>query len=407
MFSNANFNLGAANASLETSKVCSPHKAQYTQQNTMGLCVWYLFTTILLVGSLALLIAANTAQTIGVSSSILTLTLLVAIPSLLALIIQFIANRRTQNRNVMSKDEETDNNSATLLPKTDTEKMTTLLDTGLRPSPTYISLYFGPALSLFLIVLLRLIASPYNFEGDASTLDFGPKNGEQDGEPNISFTPGFNTVGHTLQGVLAAMLFFPAVSGLLTQLLTCRFKNWWTQCNQHVLNFIFIVAACMTIYPTYNLVKRLIRTPTTFATSSFCNNSFEWACGFVIGVALGNLISVSVKQNVVRKIFNDDDFQKTLDESNGESWVLGTQKPTGYYPKIRGFVVIMGIVLMIAVFVAAVFFGLTWHSCLEGGDECVNYSEDGIAAEVLAVFVIVPTVVIAIVSCGECMRLKS
>lgn len=367
--------------------------------------LWFLGTVVLLVGSVALLIAAYVTEVDGVSSAIPVLALFVAIPSLLSLLVHLMLNRRLNKRNVMRSDEESGGDSS-LVPTTDTDKMSQLLETGLRPSAQSVALYFGPSVSLFLIVLVRLVASPDNFQGDPSQLDFGPKYGIEDGEPNKAFTHEFNSYGHCLQGVIAAMFAFPAVSGLLTQILTCQWKEWWTECNKALLSVIKLVACFMTIYPTYNLIKRLSRSAETFATSSFCNNGFEWAAGIIIGLALGNLVSMLVKRSVALKIHEDNDFQETLDRANGESWVLGTQRQPDYQAKLNGFTFIMGVVLMFTVFVAAVFFGLTWHACENGGDDCVNYSDDGISVEVLATFVIIPTVVITAVSCGECMRFR-
>lgn len=363
---------------------------------------WFLGTILLFFGSLALLIAAYATEVQGVATAVPVLTLLVAIPSLFSLMIQLLSNRRMKQRNLLTEEED----DSCLLPQADTEKMMQLMETGLRPTAQSVALYFGPSISLFLIILLRLVAAPDNFQGDPSNLDFGPKYGIQDGEPNIAFTPEFNSYGHCLQGALAAMLAFPAVSGLLVQLLTCQWKAWWTECNKTLWSVIKLVACCLTIYPTYNLVKRLVRSGETFATSSFCNNSFEWAFGFMIGLALGNLMTVLAKHAFTRKLYKDKEFQETLDRANGESWVLGTQRLPDFQPKLNGLQFLMGIVLMFTMFTAAVFFGLTWHTCANGSDECVNYSEEGMATEILATFVIIPTVIITVVSCGECMRFR-
>jgi len=358
---------------------------------------------LLFVGSLALLIAAYAAEDQGVATAVPVLTLIVAIPAFASLVMQFLLNRRVKKRDLLTEEED----DLCTLSQADSNKMLQLMETGLRPTAQSVSLYFGPSISLFLIILLRLLADPDNFQGDPPNLDFGPKYGIEGGEPNVAFTPEFNSYGHCLQGVLAAMLAFPAVSGLLTQLLTCRIKAWWTECNKILWSVIQLAACLMTIYPTYNLVKRLIRSAHVFATSSFCNNAFEWAFGFMIGLALGNLLTVMVKRAVTLKLGNDKEFQETLDGANGESWVLGTQTPPGFQPKLTGLQFILGIVLLCTVFTAAVFFGLTWHNCEDGGDGCVNYSDEGIATEILAVFIVIPTVVITVVSCGGCMRFRT
>ena len=359
---------------------------------------WLFSTVLLLVGSFTLLIAAYAFEENGVASAIPVLTLLVAIPSLVSLVLQLLINRQMKRQNLLT-DEEHD---AGLVSFSDTDKMLDLLTAGLRPTSTSVALYFGPAVSLFVVILVRLAASPYNFQGDPSNLDFGPKDGIENGEPNVAFTNEFNTYGHCLQGVLGAMLAFPAVSGVLTQLVTCKFRQYWTTCNNHVWNVIRVTAVFMCIYPTYNLTKRLIRTSESFATSSFCNNGLEWVFGFMIGMALGNCISVVVKRLAVQQIFNDDEKFA----SEGESWLLGTQEPPKYQPRVNGFICIMGIVFLITVLLASVFFGLSWYSCPDGQADCVNYSDEGISTEVMAVMLIIPTVIITVVSCGECMRLR-
>jgi hypothetical protein len=356
---------------------------------------WLFSTVLLLVGSLTLLLLAYAFEDNGVATAVPVLTLLVAIPSLVSLVLQVRMNRQVKQQNLLT-DEEHDSTILAL----DAEKKLDLLTAGLRPTSTSVSLYFGPAISLFVVILVRLAASPFNFEGDPSNLDFGPKNGVENGEPNVGFTNEFNTYGHCLQGVLGAMLAFPAVSGVLTQLFTCKFRGYWQSCNNHVWNLIKVTAVFMCIYPTYNLTKRLIRTSESFATSSFCNNGLEWAFGFMIGLALGNFISIVVKRSALNQILD----QKFPQE--GESWLLGTQQPPKYQPRVNGLICIMGIVFLITVFVASVFFGLSWHSCPNGEVDCVNYSDEGISAEVLAVMLIIPIVIISVVSCGECMRLR-
>jgi hypothetical protein len=282
------------------------------------------------------------------------------------------------------------------------------METVLRPSAQSISLFFGPSIALFLIILLRLVAGAENFDGNPGKLNFGPKNGVSDNEDNVAFVNEFNSYGHCLQGVLAAMFAFPAVSGIVTQLLTCQHKEWWAECNKPLWSLSKFVATAMSIYPIYNLFKRFIEDGDTFAASSFCNNGLEWACGSMVGMAFGNLITVVVKRAMTLKIRqNGHEMQQVLERSDGQSWVLGTQAPPNFQLKLNGLQFLIGVAFVFTAFAAAALFGLTWHSCIPGSDDsCVNYSPEGMATEVLATFLAIPTVVIVAVTCGECVRLR-
>lgn len=42
------------------------------------------------------------------------------------------------------------------------------------------------------------------------------------------------------------------------------------------------------------MVKRTARSADTFASSSFCNNGFEWAYGFLLGLTLGGFLEAAL-----------------------------------------------------------------------------------------------------------------
>lgn len=366
---------------------------------------WFLWTVVLFVGSLTLLIAAYGSAVYGTSLAIPILTVLAATPALISIVLQLTTNRQIRREDKSQGAKSVDQ---PLLPTAVTKKLLKLMEMGLRPSAQAIGLFIGPSLALFLIILLRLTAGADNFNGNPSNLDFGPKNGEPDNEDNIAFENEFNSYGHCLQGVLAAMFAFPAVSGLVTQLLTCHCKEWWAECNRPLWSLLKFMAAAMTIYPIYNLFKRFIEHGDTFASSSFCNNGLEWAWGYLVGLAFGNVITVMVKRAFTQKMLqNSQEIEEVLKRSDGQSWVLGTLTPPPLQPILNVLQFLIGIVLTFTAFAAAVLFGLTWHNCIpESGDNCVNYSEEGVPIDVLVTFSIIPTVVITGVTCGECVRLR-
>ena len=368
--------------------------------------LWFLGTLTLLIGTVVLLIAAEATATQGVSTAIPAVTLLVAIPAFLSLLLHMCLHRRIKKQEQRNDDGDY---QSSLIPPESTKKLLKLLESGLRPTTQSVALFIAPSISLFFVILLRLVIDVDNFQGDPANLDFGPKDGIEGGEENISFTNEFNSYGHALQGVFAAMLAFPAVSGLVTQILTCRWKGWWVVCNKPLWSLLKLTSALLTIYPSYCLVKRFIRTGDTFATSSFANNALEWAAGFLIGISFGNLISALVKLFVTAKVNQQGEaVRDAMEESDGESWVFGTQRgsDSDVQPRLRGLMFLLGILLMFSVFSAAALFGITWHNCIGEGDDCVNYSEEGTPIGILAILVMVPSVIILVVSCGECMRLR-
>lgn len=272
---------------------------------------WFLGTVVLFVGSLTLLIAAYGSAVQGTSVAIPILTLLAATPSLISIVLQL-----TMDRHISLEDESREDKSfdEPLLTTAVIRKLLKLMETGLRPSAQSIALFIGPSIALFLTILLRLGAGADNFNGNPSNLDFGPKNGVPDNEDNIAFVNEFNSYGHCLQGVFAAMFAFPAVPGLVTQILTCQYKEWWAECNKPLWSLLKFTVAAMSIYPIYNLFKRFIEHGDTFASSSFCNNGLEWAWGFLVGLAFGSLITVMVKRAFTLKMRqNGQEVQEVLE----------------------------------------------------------------------------------------------
>jgi len=188
----------------------------------------------------------------------------------------------------------------------------------LQPSRTTLMLLHGPALSLFLFLVARLFAVT-NFRTQPINLDFGPKYGriESDGsyEENIAFGPRFSSFGHAVQGFLAALLSFPAVSGSIAHLIGrigMRGRIDFER-SRVILTITTLGYSLLTFYPTYNFFKRVVRDHPAFASTSYASNSMEWIMGYVLGLALGMLLT-----NITR-------------------WVLVVRYPTKYYGQLEAF----------------------------------------------------------------------
>lgn len=251
-----------------------------------------------------------------------------------------------------------------------------------------------PAVALMVMLLIRLFSGASVFLGDPKSLDFGWKHGIDEGEEaekSISFTPEFNSYGHAIQGLFAALLSTPVVMGGLIRLTRGKCKS-----------LLLLVPYALAIYPIYNLIKRWIKSRDAFAGSSFSNNAFEWASGFILGLAIGQLITSicsCLYMFVFRKVQPSDEDEESQESGSLRGIVdevdQDFMKPSlsfGILQKIIGFC------LIFTVYAAAILFGLTWHSCLDG-TECVNEDDPSISAKILAVMLAVPSVIFVGSSC--------
>lgn len=286
------------------------------------------------------------------------------------------------------------------------------IDLGLRPSRFSAVLINGSGVALMILLVLRLIFGANHFGGYAPTLDFGPKYGDpsKNAEANIAFNLEFNSFGHCLQGILASMLVFPAVTGTLTRLVASGGSEWsgrliFATPSVWMVVLVELLAGLMTIYPSYNFIKRLMKYPESFASSSFMNNGFEWALGFLFGISLGCLVtaftrtkfrrqfpSISRHASKAKKIrFREDDDERPL-AYGLYSDHKDDMNPTVYWTVtiIRA---VMAVMLVFSVIGAAVMTGDTWNSCT--GDlagQCVNYRDYAPPLIVIVGFIAAPVV---------------
>lgn len=248
-----------------------------------------------------------------------------------------------------------------------------------------------------------------NFGGHAPNLDFGIKGGKD--EANLAFTVGMSTAGHFLQGLLASFVSFPAVAGCLaksvTRIRTSTTAPYWILERPHLSTLVFLplLSACMTVYQSYNLVKRMYYYD-NFSRSSYWSNGLEWAMGYVVGVVLGRLVTKVVVAIVLLQIgMKDLDALKALsvvepiqgeeeegEEEKEESPVCGFGKVRDYItkdgkafvsPKHHPFLLVcanvsnaISIVLLVAfslsVLVAAIELGNSWNMCEDDDEVCGN-----------------------------------
>lgn len=235
-------------------------------------------------------------------------------------------------------------------------------------SPVWKWGFYAPSVALSVVLVIRLFVGTPVFLGDPSALDFGWKYGivdNDDAEKNASFTVELNSYGHGIQGFFASLLATPLVIRWLLHLLRGRLKS-----------LLQLTPFALTIYPTYNLIKRFVKSREAFAGSSFANNGFEWVAGFALGLAVDQLITAVASFIFVfcgRKLRPciSEDVEQGQSVTNYE-----TASDPEYHPFQTTCVVatlqkVFGLFLVFTLYAAAVLYGITWYSCLEDS-ECVN-----------------------------------
>ena len=190
-------------------------------------------------------------------------------------------------------------------------------------------LLFGSGISLFIILLIRLIVGQQHFSGHIANLDFGFKGG---GGSNLAFVIEWNTLGHWIQGFLASSLAFVP------------------------RNYAQFVSSTMTIYPIYNFIKRVKKSASTFASSSFMNNGMEWSMGFLLGHCI---ITTMILLKSHLKPRDDVDVEQQQKQSSSSN---DTNNIQSFLEKVTGVLrQILTILLIISVFGASVLIPMTWN----------------------------------------------
>lgn len=287
----------------------------------------------------------------------------------------------------------------------DEEKFIKQIDAGLRPRRHVVVIMFSSGISLFVLLMIRLVAGALHFRGYPPLLDFGPKYGDpsDDAESNIAFENEFNSYGHCIQGILSSLLAFPAVAGALARATVCGGESkgiLYSVPRVRIIALVEATAAMMTFYPGYNFLKRAILHPDTFATSSFTNNGMEWAMGFILGLSFGMLASAVIRKKLVSGYLLNPAFTKKqliFRKNYDKALVYGKYDE---YPvsecsvwMIFAVQMILGFFFTFSVYGSAIFTGHTWNRCEDNSNECLNFDADLAPASLRFGLIGIPAVV--------------
>eukprot|EP00943_MAST-04B_sp_MAST-4B-sp1_P004552 g4552.t1 len=200
----------------------------------------------------------------------------------------------------------------------------------------------------------------------------------------------FNSIGHTFQGFMCICMFCQArfkvtnfVVGQLTKF-TKKIEKDEIENNEYMLfnaseiHFINIsrmfdiLLVLVWVYPFYNALKRMVKSGDTFSTSSYGNNSFEWACGFLIGLSLGFLIeaygrndntetrhSNKLKLTYSSHTLGSYDSRVLLKALEAEENNMGNFEHKWHVARTTS-----GVLLIIAGIIAMIFYIVTWGSAV-------------------------------------------
>lgn len=232
-------------------------------------------------------------------------------------------------------------------------------------------------ISVSIVLTIRLFAIEH-FATVPIQLNFGPK---YDGsEDNVSFVKGdANSYGHWIQGVLAGILLFPAVTGTIVRGLKSETRS--------TMAFVFldILAACMTIYSSYNFIKRMVRSADVFATSSFANNATEWILGVSVGASLGFCATAMYKYYVIA-MKPDSTIPKKMktifDELSMKEKIV-----------LLGIRIPKGLLLLMTAFSSGLMIALSWNNCEDNSQDCVNYSPDEPSTGLIVIMLLIPMLI--------------
>lgn len=360
--------------------------------------VWWIAPTSFAAVGTGLLLAA--VLTSGSTATAVYILLSMDIGfSLLSILVQILLRRsfRAKHAQEDSKDEESgtgwwsyqnnrdDKSEPTGWTPYQQNKMKQT-DEKLRPSSVTIIIIMVPSILFLLLLFLRLVVGEDHFQGDAKELDFGPLDGIEGAEPNIAFGENnMSAIWHVLQGTFAALLAFPATSRLLISMCCGR-------CDRIILGFTELGSAALTFYPGYYLILYFFKDDENFATSSYVSNAFEWASGFSMGMTAGFFLSALVQRNLLA---NGD----TYESKHGKKRIMVCYGP------IKILHIMFGTLMMFTLFASGVLLGTTWNTCIGDATDCVNYSTNKEAADlVVSLCVVVPTVILFAVVLREKFR---
>mmetsp|Transcript_5444 Transcript_5444/g.5998 ORF Transcript_5444/g.5998 Transcript_5444/m.5998 type:complete len:394 (+) Transcript_5444:153-1334(+) len=271
----------------------------------------------------------------------------------------------------------------------------------LRPSYANMVILHSASITLIIFLIARLSATN-RFGGWPANLDFGPKisKGEISADSNLALTGDMDSFGHFIQGFLACLFSFPAINGIFAKMLVCCRNRgtgtgndstgtsfWVKHPNVDILLLLQLSSACMTIYPTYNLIKRLIKDSEYFSRTSYANNMTEWVLGYVLAIGIGWLVSAIVQYKLLSLASlissTDEEAQLELLKVEGRD-IYGFGSAIEYidessqrYRRVASTIItitsnLLLILLSISTLLAGIFYGLTWNY----DDSIENFAED-------------------------------
>lgn len=242
-------------------------------------------------------------------------------------------------------------------------------------TPTFQTIVFlhSTAIILFLILLIRIEATDI-FGGDPQNLNFGQKfsSGEISEEDNIAFTAEATSVGHSIQGVLCALLCCPAIVGWLAR----GGKLGYSKKVGYLLMFCELVSSALSIYPTYSLIKRLYKDADFFSRTSHMNNTTEWVLGYILGASFGYFFTIVIERHIMKKgnginlssvkeSFKIPQSVETIENGvtaygYGKSYEFRSVLPSSIYNICNTLSLIFVLAFCVSTLLTGVFIGNTW-----------------------------------------------
>ena len=321
---------------------------------------------------------------------------------------------------VTEQDEEDPSSNSTTKAITSIQ-FYNIIQSLMKPSLPIICLFYASSFTFIITLMIRLF-SVNKFGGDATKLDYGPKVGTNS-ETNAAFMGSGADVGHFIQGFVAALLSYPAVVGFLSKIVskaTMRRREQKESSSESSSSILFVkpcvlslsilqlLQSCMTYYPLYSMIKRLLKyQSSSFSQTSHLNNTTEWCLGVVLGVAVGSLLSSFVQRQIILKsdsnesriqvmnaLMTGEDINGAINEKEFMFGKTSEWKDIAKYPQMLKLVNIISIanlcLFTITTFLTGLFIGLSW-----------NYDEDdskvnGVIVAVYAtIFVVVHSFFVA------------
>jgi len=387
------------------------------------------FQFALAIISFAFFIAAAinplTDDTIPRSKPLLALLIVISILSGTAGFLQLFTDKTIDDLNASKLSNYDENPSSTgVVDRLQARQWSETVKSLLHPSRSVYLFLHGPAVTLLIYLVARLFAVN-NFRSQPASFDFGPRDGriESDGsfEENIPFTPELVSFLHSSQGVIAALFSFPAVSGWIARIIGSigrRGSMVHFGRVHNVLSTITLIYSISTIYPTYNLIKRVSKDGSSFASTSYANNGMEWSMGYALGVALGMLLTAvtsrllilvyppkydggleafmktfdvhcwndtsNTNQDEPKYLFGKlEDYPATPSKSKCSLTCLSIIFCNNFHNVSTTVVTVLSNlflgIFVITTFLCGIFLGTTWNNCPKNdGDECINSTTNGV-----------------------------